>query len=410
MLEKALRLCDAAFGILFVREGLQFRGAATCNLFLFASVASQMNDRSKVRGLHSGRPVLQHSPAGFAGLVDGDHYFGSHQTPRWSREDSNRLARRWEIRALDARRGCSAMEGAKRRFSLQGVREANIRTVRLAHVRAVQYLLVSIIGNPDCRIIFARLGICNLTALGQVPRLAFVHRSRGDRQGPSMKILVIEDDSETADYVANGLSEEGHQVASAKTGSEALAIAMEENFELLIVDRMIPGLDGLQLVRALRAADHDVPVLFLTALGGVEDRVSALTAGGDDYLMKPFAFSELTARVAALGRRPRTAAAETSLRVDDLEIDLVSRTARRGDEPIDLQPREYRLLEYLMRHAGQVVTRTMLLEHVWDLHFDPRTNVVETLVSRLRSKIDKGFGPELIYTVRGAGYCLRGPA
>jgi len=225
-----------------------------------------------------------------------------------------------------------------------------------------------------------------------------------------MKILVIEDDSETADYVANGLSEEGHQVASAKTGSEALAIAMEENFELLIVDRMIPGLDGLQLVRALRAADHDVPVLFLTALGGVEDRVSGLTAGGDDYLMKPFAFSELTARVAALGRRPRTAAAETSLRVDDLEIDLVSRTARRGDEPIDLQPREYRLLEYLMRHAGQVVTRTMLLEHVWDLHFDPRTNVVETLVSRLRSKIDKGFGPELIHTVRGAGYCLRGPA
>ena len=224
-----------------------------------------------------------------------------------------------------------------------------------------------------------------------------------------MKILVVEDDAETADYVANGLREEGHVVANAATGSEALVTAMEEDFDLLIVDRMIPGLDGLRLVRALRAADRDMPVLFLTALGGVEDRVSGLNAGGDDYLVKPFAFSEFSARVAALGRRPRTAAVETSFRVHDLEIDLLSRTARRRDEPIDLQPREYRLLEYLMRHAGHVVTRTMLLEHVWDLHFDPRTNVVETHVSRLRSKLDKGFGPELIHTVRGAGYCLRGP-
>lgn len=225
-----------------------------------------------------------------------------------------------------------------------------------------------------------------------------------------MKILVVEDDAETADYVANGLREEGHLVASVARGNEALTTVMEENFDLLIVDRMIPGLDGLRLVRALRVAERNLPVLFLTALGGIEDRVSGLNAGGDDYLVKPFAFSELAARVAALGRRPRMAATEVSLRVHDLELDLLSRTARRRGEPIDLQPREYRLLEYLMRHAGQVVTRTMLLEHVWDLHFDPRTNVVETHVSRLRSKVDKGFGPELIHTMRGAGYCLRGPA
>jgi two-component system OmpR family response regulator len=224
-----------------------------------------------------------------------------------------------------------------------------------------------------------------------------------------MKIFVIEDDPETADYLVNGLREEGHLVTNAATGSEALTTAMEEDFDLLIVDRMIPGLDGLRLVRALRAAERDTPVLFLTALGGVEDRVLGLNAGGDDYLVKPFAFSELAARVAALGRRPRLTPEVAKLRVHDLEVDLLSRIVRRGDEPIELQPREYRLLVYLMRHAGQVVTRTMLLENVWDLHFDPRTNVVETHVSRLRSKIDKGFGPELIHTVRGAGYCLRAP-
>ena len=224
-----------------------------------------------------------------------------------------------------------------------------------------------------------------------------------------MKLLLVEDDQETADYVVQGLHEEGHSVAVAGDGRSALIEAAAGDWDLLIVDRMILGLDGLRLVRALRAADRDMPVLFLTALGGVEDRVSGLNAGGDDYLVKPFAFSELVARVAALGRRPLTTAIETSLRVYDLEIDLLSRTARRRDEPIDLQPREYRLLEYLIRHAGQVVTRTMLLEHVWDLHFDPRTNAVETHISRLRSKVDKGFGLELIHTVRGAGYCLRGP-
>jgi len=181
-----------------------------------------------------------------------------------------------------------------------------------------------------------------------------------------LKILLIEDDRENADYVANGLREEGHLVAQVASGAEGLICAMGNGFDLLIVDRMIPGLDGSNLVRSLRAAGHHTSVLFLTVLGGVEDRVSGLNAGGDDYLVKPFAFSELVARVAALGRRPRTTAAETKLRVLDLELDLLSRTVRRSGEVIDLHPREFRLLEYLMRHAGQVVTRTMLLEHVWE--------------------------------------------
>jgi len=225
-----------------------------------------------------------------------------------------------------------------------------------------------------------------------------------------LKILLIEDDEESADYVANGLREEGHLLAHAATGTEGLVCALRNCFDLLIVDRMLPGLDGLDLVKSLRTVGQYTPILFLTALGGVEDRVSGLNAGGDDYLVKPFAFSELVARVAALGRRPRTTATETRLNLLDLELDLLSRTVRRRGKLIELQPREYRLLEYLMRHAGQVVTRTMLLEHVWDIHFNPRTNVVETHISRLRSKIDKGFETELIHTVRGAGYCARSPA
>jgi two-component system OmpR family response regulator len=224
-----------------------------------------------------------------------------------------------------------------------------------------------------------------------------------------LKILLIEDDRENADYVAKGLREEGHLVVHAANGTEGLICATSNDFELLIVDRMIPGLDGLNLVKSLRAAGHHTPVLFLTALGDIEDRVSGLNAGGDDYLVKPFAFSELVARLAALGRRPRTTATETTLRVLDLELDLLSCTVRRRGELIELQPSEFRLLEYLMRHAGQVVTRTMLLEHVWGLHFDPHTNVVETHISRLRSKVDQGFEAELIHTVRGAGYCVRGP-
>ena len=221
-----------------------------------------------------------------------------------------------------------------------------------------------------------------------------------------MKILLIEDDAETADYTLNGLSEEGHNVIHVANGRDGLYRAAQESFDLLIVDRMVPGVDGLAVVKTLRGAGNQTPILFLTTMGGINDRVAGLNAGGDDYLTKPFAFSELVARVNALGRRPPKIA-DTILRIADVELDLMKRVVKRRGKPIDLQPREFRLLEYLARHAGQVVTRTMLLENVWDFHFDPRTNVVETHISRLRSKIDKGFEPELIHTVRGAGYCLR---
>lgn len=222
-----------------------------------------------------------------------------------------------------------------------------------------------------------------------------------------MKILIVEDDADTADYVAQGLSAAGHNVAVSRDGCDGLMRANAESWDLLLVDRMLPKLDGLALIQAVRAAGNAAAVLFLTTLGGIDDRVHGLNAGADDYLVKPFALSELVARVAALGRRPRQTATETVLRVDDLELDLLARTARRGEEKIDLQPREFRLLEYLMRHVDHVVTRTMLLENVWDLHFDPHTNVVETHVSRLRSKIDRGREVALIRTVRGSGYSLR---
>jgi len=222
-----------------------------------------------------------------------------------------------------------------------------------------------------------------------------------------MKILLVEDDEETASYVLQGLQEAGHSVTLARDGRDGLFRAAGEAWELLIVDRMLPGLDGLGMARTLRAAGVDTPLLFLTTLGGVGDRVEGLNAGGDDYLVKPFAFSELAARVAALGRRPRQTLVETKLKVADLELDLLTRAVRRANTEIELQPREFRLLEYLMRHADQVVTRTMLLENVWDVHFDPHTNVVEAHVSRLRAKIDRGHSQPLINTVRGSGYCLR---
>ena len=226
-----------------------------------------------------------------------------------------------------------------------------------------------------------------------------------------MKILVIEDDSATAQYLQQGLTEAGHDLRLVHDGREGLSRATAgEGWDLLIVDRKLPHLDGLSLVRALREKGTSLPVLFLTTLGGIDDRVDGLNAGGDDYLVKPFAFPELLARVAALGRRPRQAAPVTSLRVDDLEMDLLARTVRRGGQLIDLQPREFRLLEYLMQHLDQVVTRAMLLEKVWDLSFDPHTNVVETHLSRLRAKVDKGHGASLIHTIRGSGYCLRAPA
>ena len=225
-----------------------------------------------------------------------------------------------------------------------------------------------------------------------------------------MKLLVVEDDAETADYVAQGLRELGHGVDVASNGRDGLFLATDGTYDLLVVDRMLPGLDGLALVKTLRGAGIQTPVLFLTTLGGIDDRVEGLEAGGDDYLVKPFAFAEMAARVQALGRRPPIQQDATTLRVADLEMDLVSRRVSRRGKTIDLQPREFRLLEYLMRHAGEVVTRTMLLEKVWDFHFDPKTSVVETHISRLRAKIDRDFDTALIHTVRGAGYCLRAPA
>jgi len=199
----------------------------------------------------------------------------------------------------------------------------------------------------------------------------------------------------------------GHDVSVARDGAIGLQHAVREEWDLLIVDRMLPGIDGLKLIQTIRSAELKCAVLFLTALGSIDDRVDGLNAGADDYLVKPFAFAELTARVAALGRRPRKTAVETILRVEDLELDVLSRSVKRKGVLIDLQPREYRLLEYMMRHAEQVVTRTMLLQHVWDIHFDPHTNVVETHISRVRSKIDRGHATPLIHTVRGFGYSLR---
>jgi two-component system, OmpR family, response regulator len=224
-----------------------------------------------------------------------------------------------------------------------------------------------------------------------------------------MNILLVEDDPETADQIAQGLGEEGHHVAIESDGHAGLARA-GEIWDVLIIDRMLPGLDGLSLVRTLRTGSITTPTLFLTTLGGIDDRVLGLDAGGDDYLVKPFAFAELVARVHALGRRHRYGVPETRFRIADLEVDLLARRIARAGRAVALQPREFRLLEYLVRHAGEVVTRTMLLANVWDFHFDPHTNVVETHISRLRGKIDKGFDPELIQTVRGAGYCLRAPS
>jgi two-component system OmpR family response regulator len=221
-----------------------------------------------------------------------------------------------------------------------------------------------------------------------------------------MKVLLIEDDVSTAQYVLTGLREEGHEIDHALDGSTGLELACTRTYDALVVDRMLPVLDGLSLVRALRSAGRDAPILFLTALGGVDDRVEGLEAGADDYLLKPFAFSELLARLNALMRRAPARREETVLAVGDLKLNLLSRVATRAGQPIDLQPREFRLLEYMMRNRGRVLTRTMLLERVWDFHFDPKTNVVETHVSRLRAKVDRPFATEMIRTVRGSGYLI----
>ncbi|HKK02216.1 MAG TPA: response regulator transcription factor [Desulfuromonadales bacterium] len=222
-----------------------------------------------------------------------------------------------------------------------------------------------------------------------------------------MRILLVEDDRETSAYIAKGLSESGHVVDVAGDGKEGLFLALEEDYDVMVVDRMLPGLDGLAVIQALRSSGKRTPILVLSALGEVDNRVQGLRAGGDDYLVKPFAFAELLARLEALTRRGESEASQVSLNVGPLEMDLLSRVVKRSGRPIELQQREFRLLEYLMRHAGQVVTRTMLLEHVWDYHFDPQTNVIDVHISRLRAKIDKGFDQPLLHTVRGTGYVLR---
>ncbi len=227
-----------------------------------------------------------------------------------------------------------------------------------------------------------------------------------------MRVLIVEDDREAASFMAKGLRESGHVVDVVHDGKEGLIAAQTHSYDVLVVDRMLPGLDGIALVRTLRATGNRTPVLFLSALGQVDDRVQGLRAGGDDYLVKPYAFAELLARLEALVRRQVAAPAEareTVLRYRDLSMDLLTRRVERAGREIELQPREFKLLEVLLRHAEQVMTRTMLLEKVWDYRFDPQTNVIDVHISRLRQKIDKDFDYPLIHTVRGAGYTLRAP-
>ena len=222
-----------------------------------------------------------------------------------------------------------------------------------------------------------------------------------------MRLLIIEDDRDAADYLVKALREVGHIADQSADGEEGIALALEGQYDVLIVDRMLPKLDGLSVIAALRNKTVETPVLILSALGQVDDRAKGLRSGGDDYPAKPYAFSELLARIEALARRRASRGEETVYRVADLELNRLSHEVSRAGQELQLQPREFRLLEYLMRHAGQVVTRTMLLENVWDYHFDPQTNVIDVHISRLRSKIDKGFAQPLLHTVRGAGYMIR---
>ncbi|PZQ64687.1 MAG: DNA-binding response regulator [Phenylobacterium zucineum] len=220
------------------------------------------------------------------------------------------------------------------------------------------------------------------------------------------KILVVEDDAETAETVLNGLRQEGYTVEHVADGRDALYLASSAEFDALILDRMLPGLDGLSVVKALRAAGVQTPLLFLSALDQTDERVRGLNAGGDDYLPKPFAFSELSARVSAMLRRPAARQTVTTMACADLEMDLLSRRVTRGGRRLDLLPREFKLLEHLLRHKDRVVTRTMMLEDLWDYRFDPHTSLIDTHVSRLRKKIDEGFDRPLLHTVRGSGYRL----
>ena len=222
-----------------------------------------------------------------------------------------------------------------------------------------------------------------------------------------MRILIIEDDREAASYLTKALSEAGHVATHAADGEDGLHLATTRDYDMMIVDRMLPKRDGLSVIAEMRKAGCQTPALILSALGQVDDRVEGLKAGGDDYLTKPFAMSELLARAEVLGRRRQTGEVETGYKDGDLELDRLSHEVRRAGKPIVLQPREFRLLEYLMKHAGQVVTRTMLLENVWDYHFDPQTNVIDVHISRLRSKIERDFDTALLHTVRGSGYIMR---
>jgi len=222
-----------------------------------------------------------------------------------------------------------------------------------------------------------------------------------------MRILVIEDDKDVSSYICKGMKEAGHNTDFAHDGKQGLFLATTEEYDVMIVDRMLPQLDGLTIIKTIRGAGNNTPALILSALGEVDDRVKGLRSGGDDYLVKPFAFAELLARIEILSRRNNDAQdSTTTLRAGDLELDLLSRKVKRGHQDIELQSREFRLLQYMMRHKGQVVTRTMLLEHVWDYHFDPQTNVIDVHISRLRGKIDKGFDNKIIRTIRGAGYII----
>ena len=226
-----------------------------------------------------------------------------------------------------------------------------------------------------------------------------------------MRLLLIEDDKQVATYIAKGMKEAGHVVDTASDGKNGLFLATTEDYDALIVDRMLPELDGLKIIKTIRGAGNDTPALILSALGEVDDRVKGLRSGGDDYLVKPFAFAELLARIEIMAKRVKRSngdAHETNLTAGDLNLDLLARKVTRDNKNIELQSTEFRLLEYLMKHKGQVVTRTMLLEHVWDYHFDPQTNVIDVHISRLRAKIDKGFDKPIIKTVRGAGYSVEG--
>ncbi len=223
-----------------------------------------------------------------------------------------------------------------------------------------------------------------------------------------MKILVVEDDEKVLSYIQKGLDEEGHNVDKAKNGKDGLFLATTEKYDVIIIDRMLPELDGLTIIKTIRGADNKTPVLILSALSDVDDKVKGLKSGGDDYLTKPFAFAELMARIEVLAKRQDNShhEQEVIVKVGDLTLDLLGRKVTRGNKTIDLQSREFRLLDYMIKNKDKVVTRTMLLENVWDYHFDPQTNVIDVHISRLRSKIDKGFDKQLIKTVRGAGYMI----